>query len=219
MSGSRQQLPRRGKGRTLSMVAGVIVALVGVSVIVVVAWPGGRGLRADSQAVAGSSSAGPQATAAQPSAPATQAAAEEAKLGGAVTPRNSLRVAVWNTGHGGAAMRAVTARLGTVQMMYGAKHISAMRQACQTLSGAVTTALAATPIPDSMMQLWYKRALTNIGTGAADCRAGISSKLSGDEDLEIHQNAAVMSRAMSEFSTGNRELYKATAYLKTLKRS
>jgi hypothetical protein len=44
-------------------------------------------------------------------------------------------------------------------------------------------------------------------------------KLHRDEDLVVQQNAALMNRAMSELSTGARELYKATAYIKTLKRS
>ncbi len=220
MSGSTRRLPWRGRGRRLSMFAGAVVALVGVSVIVVAVWPGGRGPGSPaSGAMAGSSPAGSGTAAAQPAAPPAQAAAEEAKLGGAVTPANSLRVALWNKGHGGTALRAVSTQLGTVQMMYGEKQVPGMRQACQELGTAVTAALAATPIPDRTMQLWYKRALTTIGAGAADCHAGISSKLSGDEDLVVHQNAALMNRAMSEFSTGARELYKATAYLKTLKRS
>ena len=66
------------------------------------------------------------------------------------------------------------------------------------------------------MQLWYERALVEIRGGAADCSAGISSTLEGDEDAVVHQNAVLMNRAMSELFTGERELYKGTAYVKAL---
>jgi hypothetical protein len=147
------------------------------------------------------------------------AAAQEADLGGAVTPANSLRVAAWSASHGGKASRAVSAQLGVVLMMHDAKEVVQMRQACQVLAATVTAARTATPIPDKTMQLWYTRALTEIGAGAADCHAAISSKLTGDEDLVVHQDAALISRAMSELTTGSRELYKATAFLKSVKRA
>jgi hypothetical protein len=76
--------------------------------------------------------------------------------------------------------------------------------------------LVASPIPDSAMQLWYGRALAEVRAGAADCSAGISTTLEGDEDAIVHQNAVLMNRAMSEFFTGETELYKGTAYLKAL---
>jgi hypothetical protein len=102
-------------------------------------------------------------------------------------------------------------------MMHAAKQIPQMRLGCQTLATAVTTALVASPIPDRTMRLWYEKALAEIGAGAADCRAGISTKLEGDEDAVVHQNAVLMNRAMSELSTGARELYKGTAYVEALK--
>jgi hypothetical protein len=159
-----------------------------------------------------------QATKSAAAAPAQPAAAEEASLGSAVKPANSLKVAVWNTGRGGTALRAVSAQLGTVLMMHAAKQVPEMRQACQALGAAATAALAATPIPDVTMQLWYGRALDDIGAGTADCRAAISTTLHGDEDLVVHEDAALISRAMSELTTGARELYKATAYVKSLER-
>jgi hypothetical protein len=207
------------RDRRFAILTSAVLALV-AAVIVVVAWPGGKSA-ANGSATGPGSLSGPttaQSAAAAPAQPPTQAADAEASVGNAVKPTNSLRVAVWNGGHGGAAWRAVSAQLGTVLMMHAEKQIPALRQACQTLGSAVTTALAAPPIPDQTMELWYKRALTEIGAGAADCHAGITSELHGDEDLVVHQNAALINRAISELSTGTEELYKATAYVKTVGR-
>ena len=231
LDSAARQLRRRPRNRRFGILALAILALAAVFVIVVAAWPSGKGPGSSGSSLAAAGSRVTASHAAVPAQQATQAAtavpaqqpaqapaAAEASLGSAVKPANSLKVAVWNAGRGGAALRAVSAQLGTVLMMHAAEHVPEMRQACQALNAAATAALAATPIPDVTMQLWYKRALDDIGAGAADCRAAISSKLHGDEDLVVHQDAALMSRAMSELTTGARELYKATAYVKPLER-
>jgi hypothetical protein len=208
------------RDRRFAILTSAVLALVAVAVIVAVVWPGSKSADTASAAAPGSPD-GPataQSAAAAPAQPPTQAADAEASVGDAVKPANSLRVAVWNGGRGGAAWRAVSAQLGTVLMMHAEKRIPALRQGCQTLGSAVTAALAAPPIPDQTMELWYKRALTEIGAGAADCHASITSELHGDEDLVVHQNATLINRAISELSTGSKELYKATAYVKAVGR-
>jgi hypothetical protein len=213
----RQRLPRWGD-RKFAILTSAIMAVVGVAVIVVVVWPSGKSTGSSTAIGTGTGSSnrpGATASAVAAAQPPTQAAAEEANVGNAVKPTNSLRVAAWKAGHGGTAWRAVSAQLGTVLMMHAAKQVPQLPQACQVLGTAVTTARTAPPIPDRTMELWYERGLAQIGAGAADCRASITSKLTGDEDLVVHQNAALINRAMSELSTGSKELYKATAYVKT----
>ena len=221
---SLRQLLRRGRDRRFGILTSAVLALVGVAVILVVVWPAGKGASSSTGTGtgAGTGSSGDPASTASAAAvraqPPTHAAAEEANLGNAVKPARSLRVAAWNGGHGGTAWRAVSAQLGTVLMMDAEKQVPQLRQACQALATTVTTALAAPPIPDRTMELWYKRALTEIGAGAVDCHASITSKLHGDEVLVVHQDASLINRAMSELSTGSKELYKATAYVKAVGR-
>ena len=214
MQESAQQPRRRGGDHRVLVLTSIILVLAAAAVIAVAAWPGGKaaGGPGNPVAMASNATATPAATAAaqQP----TQAAAEEANLGGAIKPANSLRLAVWDAGKGGAALKVVSADLGTVLMMHAGKQIPQMPHACRALGVAASAALAAAPIPDASMRLWYKRALAEIGAGATDCRAALSSMLHGDEDLVVNVNTALMDRAMSELTTGSRQLYKATAYVK-----
>lgn len=222
---SAWQFLRRGRDRKFGIVLSAALALVGVGVILAVLLPGGKSTGTTTGNAAGTgtgSSSQPGTTTSGVAAaaqPPTRAAAEEANAGNAVKPTNSLRVAVWNGGRGGSAWRAVSAQLGTVLMTHAEKQVAQLRQACQVLQAKVTTAQAAPPIPDKAMEQLYKRALTQISTGAGNCRASITSDLHGDEDLVVHQNTALMNRAMSELSTGSNELYKATAYIKAAGRA
>lgn len=226
---SARQFLQRGRDRRFGILMSAVLALAVVAAILAVLLPGSKNTGTSTGSAPGTTGTGsapgtgtgsssqPGTTASGVAAPAqapTQAAAEAAHAGKAVKPANSLRVAAWNGGRGGTAWRAVSAQLGTVLMMHAEKHVPQLRQACQLLKADVATALTAPPIPDRTMEQWYKRALVEIGAGAANCRASITSELHGDEDLVVHQNAALMNRAMSELSTGSRELYKATAYIK-----
>ena len=172
MPESARQQPRREGNHRFRIVMCAVAALAAVSAIVVVVLSGGSSPRPSGITTAAGSSAGATHPAVQAPAPPEIAAAQEADLGGAVTPANSLRVAAWSASHGGKASRAVSAQLGIVLMMHDAKEVVQMRQACQVLAATVTAARTATPIPDKTMQLWYTRALTEIGAGAADCHAG-----------------------------------------------
>ncbi len=82
--------------------------------------------------------------------------------------------------------------------------------------GAVAVAKASAAIPSAALQLRYGRALARFARAAADCEAGISAHPYGDEAIETHQNQHVLHRAMSEFATGAKELFRATARLREL---
>jgi hypothetical protein len=101
-------------------------------------------------------------------------------------------------------------------MAHGADQFAQMRQACVSLASEVASASTQPPIPDSNMQILYKKALTSLAAGAAKCEAGISSHLEGDEDLVIHTDPVLLDTAMSQLDIGARELYSATYRIRTL---
>ena len=80
----------------------------------------------------------------------------------------------------------------------------------------MAVAKASPPIPNVALQRHYRKALARFAKAAADCEAGISAHPYGDENIETHQNQHILHRAIAEFATGARELYRATARLREL---
>lgn len=128
-------------------------------------------------------------------------------------------LAKWDAGIGGAGLTVVLNNLGNATQNDGLKLYAAMRTACLTVSTAVTAARASPPIPDAAMQTWYARGLTSLAKAAVDCRAGISAQAKGEESVQTEETPAVLHRSESEFATGAKELYRATAKIKALKNS
>jgi len=104
-------------------------------------------------------------------------------------------------------------------MAHDASRFVQMRQECVTLDADVTAARAAPAIPDPAMQNLYTTALAALAAGAANCQAAVSSHPEGDEDLITETNSSLLTTAMSQLIAGTRDLYIATATVKTLGRS
>ena len=163
---------------------------------------------------------GPVAAATHASRAATPKQAHNARVAvhantAAVLPQG---VAAWDAGYGGAAQAAVSKQLGNVLMSYGFHQLPSMKQACGMLTAAVTRAAANAPIPDAAMQMSYQRALAELAKGAADCQAGISTRLQGVEDVVVHEDAPAVNQAMSVLAAGAKDLYQATAKIESTNR-
>lgn len=165
----------------------------------------------------GATAASPPAV--SPSHPAAAATGPPAAGPPAVlSPADPSRVASWNSGDGGAALSAVTGQAGTVLMAHGARQYVELRAYCGTLGAVVRHAQALPPIPDAAMARLYARALTLLAAGAADCQAAITVRRDGVEDIEAHENAPLLARALADLGTGVRDLYAATGKLRALPR-
>lgn len=125
----------------------------------------------------------------------------------------------WNPGRGGAALAAVSSDLGSATQAAGAKRYVLMRPACSSLATAAKEAQAAPPIPDTSMQRLYVKALTTLGSAATVCLSGIDEHAYGDDGVETHENPALLSQAVSEFTLGARELYSATLKIEVAERA
>jgi hypothetical protein len=124
----------------------------------------------------------------------------------------------WTAGSGGAALSAVTTQLGNATQAAGLKLYAEVRAACANLSSSVRTAQGAPPIPDDAMQRLYASTLTGLSIATADCRTAVSVHPVGDEGQAIHVNDALLNRSLAELSTGTKQLYTATAEIRTLGR-
>jgi hypothetical protein len=91
-----------------------------------------------------------------------------------------------------------------------------MRLACVSLGFSVETAQGAPPIPDAAMQRLYAKVLAGLSSAAADCRNAISAHPQGSEGVTIDLNKALLNQALAEFAAGSKELYTATAEIRTL---
>jgi hypothetical protein len=137
----------------------------------------------------------------------------------ALKPGNPSHVAAWNAGPGGTALATVSTNVGTILMAHGAGRFLQMKQACVGLAAEVKAASTQPSIPDTAMENLYTEALASLASGAVNCEAGISSKPDGDEYDVIKTNSALLTSAMSDLDVGTRDLYRATADVKTLKKS
>lgn len=136
----------------------------------------------------------------------------------ALKPGSPPQVAAWNAGPGGAALAAISAHLGTVLMAHDERQFVQMKRECASLAAAVTAASAQPAIPDPAMENLYTKALASLAAGAANCQAAVSSHQEGDEDLITTTDPSLLVTAMSQLTTGTRDLYVATAAVKALKR-
>jgi hypothetical protein len=124
----------------------------------------------------------------------------------------------WAAGRGGDAWWAVTTQLGNVTQTAGARLYSQLRLDCASLASSAQAALDTPPIPDEAMQRMYAKVLTAVSATAADCRNAISLRPEGDEAQRINLNKALLNRSLARFGTESRELYTATAEIRTLHR-
>jgi hypothetical protein len=225
MSESTPEIPRQTIRRRPLLLASAVFVLAGISVLVYGFWPVSPAKNASNPTSVAGSSPGQTAPAGAGSSPGTAPAEVAGSQGGApalpvgpvgLKPRDPAHVATWNAGQGGATLAAISASLGTALMAHGADQFAQMRQACVSLASEVASASTQPPIPDSNMQILYKKALTSLAVGAAKCEAGISSHLEGDEDLVIHTDPVLLDAAMSQLDIGARELYSATYRIRTL---
>jgi hypothetical protein len=142
------------------------------------------------------------------------------KLGSTALPlpkELEARVTAWDRGRGGAALAALSGQFGNVLQAAGVKEYALMRMACVQLAAEVATAQATPPIPDAAMQRLYAKALADFAKGAADCRAAVSQRPTGDETIQTRENAALLHRALSLVAAGSTDLYRATAEIEALK--
>jgi hypothetical protein len=124
----------------------------------------------------------------------------------------------WAAGRGGVAWSAVTAQLGDVTQTAGTRLYSELRLECASLASSARAALDAPPIPDEAMQRMYVKVLAALPVTASDCRNAISVRQDGDEDQRIDVNTVLLNRSVVQFATESRELYTATAEIRTLRR-
>jgi hypothetical protein len=132
-----------------------------------------------------------------------------------IYPGNAAAAKAWYSGSGGKALAKVNNQAGSALMAHGASQYKEMRAACDTLTGAVSTANAAPPIPDTAMQRMYAKALTAFNTGATNCLTAISQHQEGVEDTVTHVNSAEMKTVVTELNTGMTDLYVATEALRS----
>jgi hypothetical protein len=124
----------------------------------------------------------------------------------------------WQSGAGGRNLTAVSSGLGHALQAGGIKQYVMMRYACTQLGSSVATAAAGPQIPDAAMQGLYTKALTELAKGAADCRAAISVKPSGDETSETNVDSTKLHQSTSELSAGATDIFRATAQIQIIAR-
>lgn len=124
----------------------------------------------------------------------------------------------WESGSGGKDLANVSSQLGAATQASGIRLFGPMRQDCSDLASAVTAATSGPPIPDSVMQGTYRRALAKLAAAAATCQAGISLYPTEDQGLQAREDPATIGQADAEFATGARELYQATVDIHALHR-
>ena len=99
----------------------------------------------------------------------------------------------------------------------GVKQYVPMKMACVRLAAEAAAAQAGPPIPDAAMQRLYAKALADFAQGAADCKAAISERPTGDETIDTRVNPAQLHRSLSLVAAGATDLYRATAEIQALK--
>ncbi len=124
----------------------------------------------------------------------------------------------WSAGRGGAALKAVTSDVGTVTQEAGVRNFVLMKGGCRILAAGVRTAQAAPPIPQASLQSLYAKALTTLADGAAACQAAISLRPDGEEYNVTTENQTELHRATSDFASGAKDIYRATAEIQAVSR-
>ena len=211
-----------GIGLSLAVLAGVAAAIVSI------ATTGTHQVASSNSSVPGASPAtsgsGNSGTAAQSGTSTAKgkviSAAKLAEKGGALSVPKSMQssVARWQSGPGGRDLTAVSSQLGHALQAGGIKQYVTMRYACTQLGSSVATAAAGPQIPNAAMQKLYTKALTELAKGAADCRAAISVKPSGDETNETNVDTTKLHQSTSELSAGATDIFRATAQIQIIAR-
>lgn len=219
--GPRRPIPRAALGVSI-----LVLLLAGISVAVFLVSTG-SGAQTGSAAAAST----PGATARQASQTGKESAAvaRGPQPGGTtirdtpvaavsgpkpLKPTDPAKVKSWNAGTGGAALAQVTADSGNVLMAYGSGQYTQTLQGCVELAGAVKRAGELPPIPNSSMQKMYVRSLDAFKAGIAECEAAITQHPEGVEDVVTDVNHTEMTKAIAQFSTGTKDLYVATEFLR-----
>ncbi len=102
--------------------------------------------------------------------------------------------------------------------MAGARLYPELRLECASLGSSVRAARSAPPIPDEAMQHSYAKVLAALSVTAAGCRNAISVHQEGDEDQRIEVNKVLLNGSLAQFVAQSKELYTATAEIRTLHR-
>lgn len=231
-SGSRRKSPsRRAKSGSRWIGIGLAVAVIGgvtAAVISLTTTGNPATVTAGNSPVPGSSSAatGSSNGVAAPKGGTSTAkgkvisAAKLAANGGALRPSTGKQTSIvrWQSGAGGHDLSAVSNRLGQSLQAGGIKQYASMRFACTQLASSVATAKAGPAIPDAAMQQLYATALSDLAKGAADCRAAISVKSTGEETTQANVDAAKLRQSTAELSAGSKSIFRATAEIQILAR-
>jgi hypothetical protein len=224
---SRARVPRATRNRSrwvlLAAAAVGLCAIVTGALLAAFSSPSGQ-----TGHTAGASSGGtPTAATQAPQSPAPVASSTTgpnvtnagiAKTALRYPPALKGQIVHWAAGRGGVAWSAVTTQLGEATQTAGARLYSQLRLECASLASSAQAALEAPPIPDEAMQRMYAKALAALSATAAGCRNAISVRPEGDEGQQIDLNKALLNQSLARFATESRELYIATAEIRTLRR-
>jgi hypothetical protein len=201
--------------------AGSGLALVAVAVVLALVFTAGG--RSASSSASGHASGGKTVSkllggdhrALPPGAKASTVggAAAVARAAGALPlpKRLTAKAIAWRAGRGGALLAAVSREYGSVTQAGGMRQYATMRFNCEELASGASAAKAGPRIPDPAMQKLYSRALSELATAAANCKAAISQRPDGDESLQTHEDPRLFRLANTELSAGAGDLYRATA--------
>lgn len=224
---SRAQIPRatRNRSRRVLLAAGAVglCAIVTGALLAAFSSPSGQ-----TGHVAGASSGGtPTAATRAPHSPELVASSTTgpnvtnagiAKTALRYPPALKGQIVHWAAGRGGVAWWAVTTQLGNVTQTAGARLYPQLRLECASLASSAQAAMEAPPIPDAAMQRMYTKTLAALSVTATGCRNAISVSPEGDEDQRIGLNKSLLNHSLAQFATESRELYTATAEIRTLRR-
>jgi hypothetical protein len=120
------------------------------------------------------------------------------------------RVAAWNSGPGGSALKTLSSQAGAAAT--GRNQYGRLRSACWRLAVGVAAALAAPAIPDAAMQKLYQKALSALASAARRCRAATSEQ-PGSHDVVTTEGANALTAVESAIASAYRELSEAAAQI------
>lgn len=156
--------------------------------------------------------AGPRGKINASAKPKPTTAATVAQNAGALGLPTGKRAVVlqWYAGPGGKALTGITNDYGGIMAAESAHQYNALKASCVQLAAEVQSARAAPAIPDAAMQRLYSSGLAELVKGTINCRAAISTSVSGDESVETHQRPRVLQQAISDFSSAGTDIFRAT---------
>ncbi len=218
-----RQATGNGSRRMLLVAAAVGLCAIATGVsLAAFSSPGGQ---AGQTAGASNGPSPGTARAAQPTPPVVSSGTGPTNTGAGIAntalqypPGLKNQILRWTAGRGGAAWSAVTAQLGNATQAGAMRLYSDLRMECASLASNVRTARSAPPIPDEVMERFYAKVLVGLSSTAADCLNAISVRPQGDEGQRIDVNRVLLDQSLAQFAAESRELYTATAEIRTLRR-